>query len=121
VTTDPADSVRLARAGVFLKRKRRKLMLFVVTAMDKPGKLQTRLDNRLAHLEYLTTVKNNLKLAGPFLGQDNQTAVGSLFIYECPDEAAVRAIVDNDPFAKAALFTSIEIKAWRQGAGTPLG
>jgi uncharacterized protein len=96
-------------------------MLFVVTAMDKPGNLQTRLDNRPAHLEYLATVKSHLKLAGPFLDQDGQTAIGSLFIYECADEAAVRAIVDNDPFARASLFAAIEIKAWRQGAGTPLG
>jgi uncharacterized protein YciI len=96
-------------------------MLFVATCWDKPGHLQTRLDIRAAHLAYLATVKESLKLAGPFLAADNQTAIGSLFIYEAADEAAARALVDNDPFAKAALFASVEIKAWRQGAGAPLG
>ena len=42
-------------------------------------------------------------------------------IYECADEAAARAIIANDPFTKAALFASVEVNAWRQGAGAPLG
>lgn len=96
-------------------------MQFVVIGWDKPGHVQTRLDARPAHLAYLATVKEQLKLAGPFLGADNQTAIGSLMIYECADENEVRAIMENDPFSKAGLFASIEIKLWRQGAGTPLG
>ena len=95
-------------------------MLFVVTAWDKPGHAQTRLDARPAHLAYLAEIKDSLRLAGPFLGADNQTAIGSLLIYECADEAGAHAIIANDPFTKAALFASVEIKAWRQGAGTPL-
>jgi uncharacterized protein len=96
-------------------------MLFVVTCWDKPDHLQTRLDARPAHLAYLAQIKDSLKLAGPFLAADNQTSIGSLMIYECADEAAARAIIANDPFTKAALFASTEVKAWRQGAGTPLG
>lgn len=95
-------------------------MLFAVTCWDKPDHLQTRLATRPAHLAYLAEIKDRLKLAGPFLGPDNQTAIGSLMIYECADEAAARATIDNDPFAKAGLFASVEVKAWRQGAGTPL-
>lgn len=96
-------------------------MQFVVIGWDKPDHAQLRLDTRPAHLAYLATVKEQLKLAGPFLGADHQTAVGSLMIYECADENAARAIMDNDPFSKAGLFASVEIKPWRQGAGTPLG
>jgi uncharacterized protein len=96
-------------------------MLFVVTCWDKPGNVQMRLDTRPAHLAYLAKVKEQLKLAGPFLAADGQTAIGSLMIYECEAEGAARAIMDNDPFSKAGLFASIEVKPWRQGAGTPLG
>ena len=95
-------------------------MLFAVTAWDKPGHLQTRLDARPAHLAYLAEIKDSLRLAGPFLGPDNQTAIGSLMIYECADDAAARAIIANDPFTKADLFASVEVNAWRQGAGAPL-
>jgi uncharacterized protein YciI len=100
---------------------REEAMQFVVIGWDKPGYAQTRLDTRPAHLAYLATVKEKLKLAGPFLAADNQTAVGSLMIYECGDENEARAIMENDPFSKAGLFASIDIKPWRQGAGTPLG
>jgi uncharacterized protein YciI len=96
-------------------------MLFVVTCMDKPGSLQTRLDARPEHLAYLTQVKESLKLAGPFLGPDNQTAIGSLLIYDCASSEDARTLIENDPFFKAGLFAAVEIKAWRQGAGTPLG
>jgi uncharacterized protein len=96
-------------------------MLFVVTCWDKPGCAQTRLDARPDHLAYLASLKDHLKLAGPFLADDNQTAIGSLMIYECVDFDGARSIIDGDPFAKAGLFASVEIKAWRQGAGTPLG
>jgi uncharacterized protein len=96
-------------------------MQFVITCWDKPGHAQMRLDTRPAHLAYLATVKEQLKLAGPFLAGDNQTAIGSLMIYECADAGEARAIMDNDPFSKAGLFASVEVKPWRQGAGTPLG
>jgi uncharacterized protein YciI len=96
-------------------------MQFVIIGWDKPNHVQVRLDARPAHLAYLATVKEQLKLAGPFLAADNQTAIGSLMIYECADENEARAIMDNDPFFKAGLFASLEIKPWRQGAGTSLG
>lgn len=96
-------------------------MLFVVIGWDKPGHVQKRLDARPAHLEHLATVKAQLKLAGPFLAADGQTAIGSLMIYEGADESEVRTIMDNDPFSKAGLFEKLEIKPWRQGAGAPLG
>jgi uncharacterized protein YciI len=95
-------------------------MLFVVTAWDKPGHVQLRLDTRPDHLAYLGKIKDALKLAGPFLADDNQTAIGSLLIYDCVDEAAARAVIENDPFSKAGLFASVEVKPWRQGAGTPI-
>jgi len=95
-------------------------MLFVAIAMDKPDSIQLRLDTRPAHLAYLAKIGATLRLAGPFLGADNQTAIGSLMVYDCADEAAAREVVDNDPFSKAMLFKSVEIKPWRQGAGTAI-
>jgi uncharacterized protein YciI len=96
-------------------------MLFVVTCMDKPGSLQSRLDARPDHLAYLAQLKASVKLAGPFLGSDNQTPIGSLLIYECASSDEARSLLENDPFFKTGLFANVEIKAWRQGAGTPLG
>ena len=95
-------------------------MLFVATCFDKPGHLQTRLDARPAHLGYLASLKSKLKLAGPFLGPDGQTPIGSMLIYDVADDAEARALLDDDPFAKAGLFASMDVTAWRQGFGAPL-
>jgi uncharacterized protein YciI len=95
-------------------------MLFVVTCWDRPAHLQTRLDVRASHLAYLDKVKEQLKLAGPFLGADGKTAIGSLFIYEAADPAGATTLVEGDPFFKADLFASVEIKPWRQGGGKSL-
>jgi uncharacterized protein YciI len=95
-------------------------MLFVATCLDKPGHLQIRLDNRPTHLAYLNGLKEKVKAAGALLGPDAQTPVGSMLILDCADEAEARALAAGDPFVKVGLFASVDVKAWRQGVGTPL-
>lgn len=96
-------------------------MFFVATCIDKPDHLQTRLDARPQHLAYLNGLGGRLKIAGALLGSDNQTPIGSMLIFDVADEKAALAIVADDPFAKAGLFASVDVKAWRQGVGAPLG
>jgi uncharacterized protein YciI len=95
-------------------------LFFVAICIDKPGHLQVRLDNRPTHLDYLNGLKSKLKIAGALLGEDNQTPVGSMLIYDVADEKEARALAENDPFAKIGLFASVDVKAWRQGVGAPL-
>ena len=52
-------------------------MRFAVICRDKPGHLQTRLDTRAAHLDYIAAT-GVVEMAGPFL-EDGQM-VGSLVI-----------------------------------------
>jgi uncharacterized protein len=96
-------------------------VLFVAICLDKPNNLQARLDNRPTHLDYLASLKTKLKIAGPFLAADNQTPIGSMLIYDTADEKEARSLADNDPFAKAGVFASIDIKPWRQGFGPSIG
>ncbi len=88
-------------------------MLFAFLCTDKPGHLQTRLDNRPAHVEYLNALNadGRLTFAGPFLDGEGKPN-GSLVVVEVTDLAAAQAIADNDPYAKAGLFESVEIKPW---------
>jgi uncharacterized protein YciI len=60
-------------------------VLFIILATDKPGSAHIRADNRPAHMEY-----------------------------DMADRAAVEAFAGNDPFAKAGLFQSTEIRRWRK-------
>lgn len=95
-------------------------MLFVIYCVDKPGHLQTRLDNRPAHLEYLKAAGGAVKLGGPLLGADGQNPAGSLLIVEQENLAAAQKFADNDPYAKAGLFESVGIRPWRHAVGAGL-
>jgi uncharacterized protein YciI len=95
-------------------------MLFVATCIDKPGALPIRIENRPAHLAYLGALGPKLKVAGALLSPDGQSPIGSMLIFEAETRADVDLYVAGDPFAKAGLFASIDVKPWRQGVGQPL-
>jgi uncharacterized protein YciI len=88
-------------------------MLFAFLCKDKPDHLQVRLDNRPAHVEHLNALNaaGTLKFAGPFLGDDGKPT-GSLVVVEAADKEAAEKLAAADPFAKAGLFESVDIKAW---------
>lgn len=89
-------------------------MRFALICRDKPGALQTRIDNRSAHLDYLT--RTGAELAGPFLDDAGQM-VGSLVVIDVADRAAAEAWAAADPYAKAGLFESVTIQAWKKVIG----
>lgn len=89
-------------------------MLIALIARDKPGALQTRLDNRAAHLAYIEET-GVVAQAGPLL--DGDAMIGSLVILEVEDPAAAQAWAENDPYAKAGLFQSVELIPWKKVIG----
>lgn len=86
-------------------------MLYALICTDKPDHLQVRLDNRPDHVAYLQGLGDALKGAGPFLGEDGKPT-GSLVLIEADDKSAIEAIAANDPYAKAGLFASVDIRPW---------
>lgn len=87
-------------------------MLFAFICTDKPDSVDLRMSVRPDHLAYLESLGGALKAAGPFTTDEGQPT-GSLVVVEAADRAAARAIADNDPYAKAGLFASVEIKPWK--------
>ena len=87
-------------------------MLFAVICTDKPNSLAIRKANRPDHLEYLQGLGDTLVFAGPFTQPDGVTMNGSLVVIEAPTLEAARRIAAGDPFAKAGLFASVDIRAW---------
>ena len=90
-------------------------MRFALMTKDKPGALQTRMDNREAHLAYITET-GVVEMAGPVLDDDGQMC-GSLIVLEVADLAAAQAWADNDPYAKAGLFEAATLRAWKNVIG----
>ena len=97
-------------------------MLFAMICNDKPGHLQVRLDTRPEHVAYLDGLNANgtLKFAGPFLGDDGKPN-GSLVVVEAADRAAAQAIADADPYSRAGLFASVDIRPWNWVFNKPAG
>ena len=92
------------------------MSLFVLTCLDKPNSLDVRLGAREAHLAYVAE-RGVLKLGGPFLNEAGDMA-GSLMIVEVADLAAAHAFNANDPYMKAGLFESVDIRPFRVTVGS---
>jgi uncharacterized protein YciI len=73
--------------------------------------LEKRAPYRQAHLDRLTKLKEagTLLTLGPT--QDLTKVFG---VYEAEDEAAVRQLVEEDPYWQNGVWTEYEIKEWMQ-------
>ncbi len=93
--------------------------LYVLTCVDKTQSLALRMATREAHLAYVGEKSAAIRAAGPLLDDEGQMN-GSLFIMDCPDVGAVEAFSQADPYRRAGLFETVEIRPWRQTIGAPL-
>jgi uncharacterized protein len=91
-------------------------MLFVITAFDRPGALDLRMQVRPAHLEYLESRATQIRVGGPLLDQHDQP-MGSLLIIEAADRDAAEAFAAGDPYGKEGVFEKVEIRPWRAALG----
>lgn len=90
-------------------------MLIALIARDKPDHLQTRVDNRAAHLAYIEET-GVVAQAGPLLDQNGEMA-GSLVILDVEDMKAGEAWAAADPYNKAGLFEAVELITWKKVIG----
>ena len=88
-------------------------MLYHILCKDRPGYLQTRLDNRDAHLAVVNALGDRLFAAGPLLN-DQDEMVGSVLIIDFDSDDAAAAFCAADPYAQAGLFQDVTISRWRK-------
>jgi len=87
-------------------------MLYALICIDKTNSLALRKAKRPEHVAYLKGLGDTLGLAGPFTEADGETMNGSLIVIEAVSLDAAREIAAGDPYAKAGLFASVEIRPW---------
>ena len=87
-------------------------MLYHILCKDKPGHLQTRLDNRDAHLAVVNALGDRLFAAGPLLN-DQDEMVGSVLIIDFDSDDAAAVFCAADPYAQAGLFQDVTITRLR--------
>jgi uncharacterized protein len=90
-------------------------MRVALICKDKPNALQTRLDNRAAHLAHIEA-SGVVEMAGPFLNEAGQMT-GSLVILNVEGLDQAQAWAAADPYAKAGLFESVTISEWKKVIG----
>jgi hypothetical protein len=89
--------------------------LFALICIDKPNAREIRAANRPAHLDHIDS-SGVVALAGPFLDAEG-TPTGSMIVLDVADMAAAEAWAAADPYAKAGLFESVTIRAWKKVRG----
>ncbi|BAF87418.1 YCII-related protein [Azorhizobium caulinodans ORS 571] len=96
------------------------LMLFAIHAVDRDGALSERLAHYDAHKAFLSDTSAfgvRIVMSGPLVSDDGQTMIGSLFLIEAEDRAAVERFHAADPFKKAGIWARVTITGFirRQG------
>ncbi len=97
-------------------------MLYALWCTDKPDHLQLRMDTRPAHLEWLggLNAEGKIKQAGPLLDGDGKP-MGSLVVIVAENADEAKAMAAADPYAKAGLFASVDIRPFNWLINNPDG
>ncbi len=89
-------------------------MLIALIAKDKAGALEIRKANRDKHLKYIEDTGVVLQ-AGPLIIDGDMA--GSLIILDVDAMSDAQHWADNDPYAQAGLFDSVELIEWKKVIG----
>jgi len=91
-------------------------MHFIVIGKDK-GAGELRREERPAHLDYVAEHQDLIAYAGPLI--EGGRMVGSLFIFDLPDRAALDAYLADDPYFTRPIFETVEIYESRRMVPEP--
>jgi len=81
-------------------------MTFVVLGRDRAGG-EARRRHRADHLRFVSGHQDKIVYAGPLIEEGEM--VGSLFVFDLPDRAALDAYLAEDPYFAAPIFATVEI------------
>lgn len=89
-------------------------MHYIVHCLDHEGAVEKRLANYDAHKAYLATGTVKTVISGPLVADDNETMIGSLFLFEADNKEDVIAFNRNDPFTKAGVWNVVNINPFNK-------
>lgn len=84
-------------------------MLFIVQFRDAPERRHLRQELMSAHLEFLRAKEASVRIAGSLRREDDDSAVGGLWIVDAKSFEEVKSLYFEDPFWKAGLRSSVEV------------
>ncbi len=98
-------------------------MIYTFVLLDRPQAGELRQKVRPDHKAYLGQQAERIAFAGPLVSDDGDAMIGSLLAIDFPSRAAASAWMQDEPFNRAGLYSSVQINAfvnlWPQKAGFP--
>jgi len=89
-------------------------MLFTIFCIDKPGVTEKRAEAMPGHVEYLNQSAIKNVMSGPLMDDAMENVVGSLYVVDAPDRAAIEAFQKDDPLVQADIWESVEVRAFNK-------
>ena len=98
-------------------------MLFVIHATDTRDGMPTRAKFYRAHRIHLDQAERygvDVVTAGTLVADDGETPVGSIFVIDAKDRAAVDAFTRSDPYHVNKVWGTVQIHGYNKKRGTPI-
>ena len=98
-------------------------MLFVIHATDTSRGMPTRAKFYRAHRIHLDQAEQHgvdVITAGTLVADDGETPVGSIFVIDAKDRAAVDAFTRSDPYHVNKVWETVQIHGYNKKRGTPI-
>ena len=92
-------------------------MLFAIHCLDKDGVLDKRMAVMQAHRACLETAPVTVVMSGPLMSDDEATIIGSFYLIEAGDRAAIDAFQKDDPLVAADLWKSMHVNVFHKRVG----
>ncbi|MEM8630056.1 MAG: YciI family protein [Pseudomonadota bacterium] len=91
-------------------------MHFIVHARDKPDGFDRRMEALAAHRSYMEAAPAGhgvrVLISGPMTDDAGDRLIGSFFLLDAPDRAAVDALLAEDPMALADVWADRQVTAF---------
>jgi uncharacterized protein YciI len=98
-------------------------MLFVVHALDRRDGLPVRAKFYRAHRIHLDEAEKfnvDVITAGTLVADDGETPVGSIFVIDAKDRAAVDVFARSDPYHVNDVWGAVHVHRYNKKRGTPI-
>ncbi len=95
-------------------------MIYCFICKDGPDAPRLRKEHLEAHLDHIEKVVGSMPVAGPVSDADGAMCA-SLIMIDAKSETAAWDIFNQDPYAKARIWSSVEVLPFAPAAGTWLG
>jgi len=94
---------------------------FMAFCEDHPDSDGLRAQHLTAHLAYVETVMERIRVAGPLREDDDAAVGGSCFVYRADSLEDAQALLQDDPYHRAGIYASVRWFRLNPAAGQWVG